>query len=123
MEMSKHIKILGKANPSLLGDPMYIKNTMINLINLVGIRLLGSPMVYDVPIEISKLNSEQFEDEGGITTQIVGFSTLTTSHCAIHTWPLRNEFHLDLYSCRFFSKQEVIGFFNRSATNKQDTNI
>lgn len=110
MDKVKHIKVLGIANPDLLGDPSHIENTMIKLIDLVGMRILGKPAVFDVPLEINKLNSEQFEDEGGVTTQIVGFSTLTTSHVAIHTWPLRKEFHLDLYSCRFFSKEKAIGF-------------
>ena len=51
-----------------------------------------------------------FQDTGGITTQIVGFATLTTSHCAFHGFTLLKEFHLDLYSCREFEKQKVIGF-------------
>lgn len=110
MKKVKHIKILGFGNPSLLGDANHIKNLINGLINKVSMQPLGNTMVYDVPIEIEKLGREPFEDEGGITAQLVGFATLSTSHCAIHTWPLRNEFHLDLYSCRYFSDKDIINF-------------
>lgn len=60
-------------------------------------RVLGE-QVYDVPLEISKLGKEPFEDEGGIMCAVV----LSTSHCNIHTWPLKNFFVCDVYSCRDF---------------------
>ena len=110
MKKVKHIKILGFGNSNLLGDASYIGNLINELINRVGMQPLGNTVVYDVPLEINKLGREPFEDEGGITAQLVGFSTLSTSHVAIHTWPLRNEFHLDLYSCRFFVIEDVINF-------------
>lgn len=106
----KHIKVLGIGNPELLGSSSHIKNFIDGLIFQVGMRPLGNAIIYDVPLEIEKLGKEPFEDEGGITAQIVGFSTLSTSHCAIHTWPLRKKFHLDLYSCRFFKKLLIENF-------------
>ena len=39
-----------------------------------------------------------FGDEGGVT----GICVLSTSHCSIHTWPLRPFFVMDVYSCRDF---------------------
>ena len=54
--------------------------------------------------DIAKLGREPFEDEGGISV----LACLSTSHIAIHTWPLRCEFHLDIYSCREFDKEAFI---------------
>ena len=33
---------------------------------------------------------------------MTGVCVLSTSHCAIHTWPLRGFFVMDVYSCRDF---------------------
>lgn len=108
--MTKHIKILGKGNHKLLGDTEYIEIFINSTIKKLDMEPLGKAKIYDVPIEIEKLGREPFEDEGGITSQLVGFSTLSTSHIAIHTWPLRNEFHLDIYSCRDFDKDIIVYF-------------
>ena len=35
---------------------------------------------------------------------------LSTSHCSIHTWPLRPFFVMDVYSCRDFDPSAVEGF-------------
>jgi len=73
------------------------------MVSRLGMRLLGAPHLYEVEEEISKLNVEPFEDEGGVT----GVAVLSTSHCAIHTWPQRNFFVLDVYSCRDFEPEAV----------------
>jgi S-adenosylmethionine decarboxylase len=73
------------------------------LIGLLGMRMLGEPHLYEVETEIAKLGVEPFEDEGGVT----GVCVLSTSHCAIHTWPLRPYFVMDVYSCRDFEPSAV----------------
>lgn len=108
--MSKHLKILAKGNAELLNNHTVIKNFIETLINRLGMQIMGTPVVYSVPLDPKKLESETFLDEGGITTQACGFATLTTSHVAIHTWPLRSEFHLDIYSCKEFDKEKVLSF-------------
>jgi len=107
---AKHLKVLGRADAARLGDAAIVRQFVIDLVKQVGMEPIGEPVVHDVPLEIAKLDREPFQDEGGITTQLVGFHTLSTSHVAIHTWPLRQEFHLDLYSCREFDKH-VVGDF------------
>ena len=42
----------------------------------------------------------------GVTGDVI----LTTSHCSIHTWPLRPFFVMDVYSCRDFDALEVERF-------------
>ena len=44
----------------------------------------------------------QFQPEG-----VTGMILIRESHIAIHTWPLRNEFHLDIYSCRHYDARVV----------------
>ncbi|NIT77328.1 MAG: hypothetical protein GWN58_23015 [Anaerolineae bacterium] len=106
----KHLKVLGLGDPARLGDAAIVRRFVADLVKQVGMEPLGEPVVHDVPLEVSKLGREPFQDEGGVTTQLVGFHTLSTSHVAIHTWPLRSEFHLDLYSCREFNRADVLGF-------------
>jgi S-adenosylmethionine/arginine decarboxylase-like enzyme len=108
--VAKHLKILGKGNPSLLADEQYVAGFIKSCIEIVGMRPLDEPKLINVPLQIEKLKCELFEDEGGITGQLVGFCTLSTSHIAVHTWPLRNEFHMDLYSCREFDADELVKF-------------
>jgi S-adenosylmethionine decarboxylase len=73
------------------------------LIDILGMRILGEPHMYEVETEIAKLGVEPFEDEGGVT----GVCVLSTSHCSIHTWPLRPFFVMDVYSCRDFDPRAV----------------
>jgi len=102
--LSKHIKVLAHDTDITVGDAQCIRQTLLELIELAGMRALAEPSVYDVPLQLEKLGLEPFEDEGGITA----LACLSTSHVAIHTWPLRQTYHLDLYSCRYFDKAPVM---------------
>jgi len=108
--VSQHIKLLVKANPEKLSDITLIKHYLSQSIKLVGMEPLGDPVVWSVPLDPCKLGGDTFQDEGGVTSQLVGFSTLTTSHIAIHTWPLRSEAHIDLYSCKEFDSTDFISW-------------
>src|ERR1700756_2246698 len=100
MTHGRHIKVLGRGSASRMGDAKTVE-TM--LVDVLGRRLLGEPHMYEVEAEISKLGKEPFEDEGGVT----GVCVLSTSHCSIHTWPLRPFFVMDVYSCRDFDSSAV----------------
>ena len=106
MNECKHLKILGKSNKNKLENVSLINIVLKELVKKIGMQIIGEPIIYNIPLQIEKIGREPFEDEGGITITLV----LSTSHCAIHTWPLRNEFHLDIYSCRFFSKDIIIDY-------------
>lgn len=103
MSHGRHIKVLGRGSPALLGDASVVEKTLQELVDLLGMRLLGDPHIYEVETEIEKLGVEPFEDEGGVT----GVCVLSTSHCSIHTWPLRPFFVMDVYSCRDFDPRAV----------------
>jgi S-adenosylmethionine decarboxylase len=98
MEHGRHIKVIGTASSDRLRDAGALRTMLQRLVASLEMRCLGSPHIYEVEEEISKLNSVPFEDEGGVTGVVV----LSTSHCAIHTWPLRSYFVMDIYSCRSF---------------------
>lgn len=94
----KHIKVVGYADPARLGATFLVDAFLHNVVHALGMRMLGSPQIHDVEIDIQKLSAEPFEDEGGVT----GVAVLSTSHVSIHTWPARKFFVLDVYSCRDF---------------------
>jgi len=103
MAHGRHIKVLGKGSPELLGSRKNVKAMLETMVEALGMRCLGRPHMYEVENEIRKLGVEPFEDEGGVTGVVV----LSTSHCAIHTWPLRPFFVMDVYSCRDFEADIV----------------
>ena len=103
MTHGRHVKILGQASAERLRDVKGIETLLEGTIHQLGMRLLGEPHMYEVEEEIAKLGVEPFEDEGGVT----GVCVLSTSHCSIHTWPLRPFFVMDVYSCRDFESESV----------------
>jgi S-adenosylmethionine decarboxylase len=103
MSHGRHIKVLGRGHASLLGDASRVEAMLRDLIGILGMRILGMPHMYEVETEIKKVGATPFEDEGGVT----GVCVLSTSHCAIHTWPLRPFFVMDVYSCRDFDPSQV----------------
>ena len=76
----RHIKVLGRGNPSKLGDAKAVENMLVSLIDILGMRMLDKAHMYEVETEIAKLGMVPFEDEGGVT----GVCVLSTSHCSIH---------------------------------------
>jgi len=105
----RHIKVLGRGSSTRMGDAKVVESMLVDLIDVLGMRLLGEPHMYEVEAEISKLGKEPFEDEGGVT----GVCVLSTSHCSIHTWPLRPFFVMDVYSCRDFDPADVERFLQQ----------
>ncbi len=103
MRHGRHIKIVGKADPVALGDVARVREFLLGLVARLGMRALAAPQMHDVETDLKKMNVEPFEDEGGVTGVVV----LSTSHCSIHTWPLRSFFVLDVYSCRDFETAEI----------------
>jgi S-adenosylmethionine decarboxylase len=108
MTHGRHIKVLGRGSASRMGDVDTVKTMLVDLIDVLGMRLLDKAHMYEVETEISKLGKEPFEDEGGVT----GVCVLSTSHCSIHTWPLRPFFVMDVYSCRDFDTSAVERFLS-----------
>ena len=103
MKHGRHIKILGQGDPDRMRNVEGVVQLLEALVSALGMRCLDKPHIYEVEEEILKLGVEPFEDEGGVT----GVAVLSTSHCAIHTWPMRAFFVMDVYSCRDFDPATV----------------
>lgn len=89
------------ADPGRISCPDSIRNFMTDLVGLLKMEILDGPRITEVPLDTNQLATES--DDGGIT----GYCLITTSHIAIHTWPLRNRFCLDVFSCKEFSGEEA----------------
>lgn len=106
-----HLKLLGRGAPARLGNVLIVRPFLEDLVRAIGMRALEPPRLFNVETSIRKLGAEPFEDEGGVT----GIVVLSTSHVAIHTWPLRvaeprrEMFVLDVFSCREFGPSQVQG--------------
>ena len=108
MAHGRHIKVLGRGSASRMGNAKVVESMLVDLIDVLGMRMLDNAHMYEVETEIAKLGVEPFEDEGGVT----GVCVLSTSHCSIHTWPLRPFFVMDVYSCRDFDAADVERFLS-----------
>jgi S-adenosylmethionine/arginine decarboxylase-like enzyme len=93
---------LAKGTPNDRGK---LQTAVTELIAVLGMRQL-SIMSVTVPKAIEKLGAVPFEDEGGVSV----CSVLSTSHVAIHTWPLRKVFSMDVFSCRDFEPSSVLAW-------------
>lgn len=91
-----------KAN--LLNDQEYLRKFLAEMVEFLGMKMLVEPVVKAVQLEPGKLWSP--DDEGGVT----GFCVITTSHISIHTWPIRERFSLDVFSCTAFNRELVEDF-------------
>jgi S-adenosylmethionine decarboxylase len=79
-----------------------LRRTADALIQNLNMRYLGEPTFRVVDLDPKKLDSE--EDEGGFTF----IAPITTSHIAIHCWPLRKAFMMDIFSCREFNMEQAV---------------
>ena len=91
-------------------DPsVFDKTTLLSLfdkiVKALGMKPLDDVKVYEVPVDHAILARAQatgnFEDEGGIST----LQVISTSHLALHAWPLQSYFALDAFSCKDYDAQ------------------
>lgn len=91
-----------------------------NLINLfkrltaaLMMKALSDIQVYEVPLDPSILERAKatgvMEDEGGTSVLLV----ITTSHLAIHVWPLQKYFALDVFSCKDFDVELALATIHK----------
>jgi len=77
---------------------------LISVVKRIGMQAIDAPTIHVVDENLAKTGVEPFTDDGGIT----GFIPLSSSHCAIHTWPLRGQATILIYSCVPFDIEAAI---------------
>jgi len=99
--MSRHLVIDGYdvASQTKLDDLDYIYRLLDDLPKMINMDVLIPPIVCKC----------QAAHNYGIT----GVTIITTSHLTIHTWPDRNYFSFDCYSCQEFDEEFVISEVRR----------
>ena len=108
MQKGRHLIVEGKGVSCICESELFLSNFVTSLIEKIGMTCLRVCSV-EVETDIKKLGREPFEDEGGVSVAAI----LSTSHITIHTWPLRKEFQMDIYSCRDFEVESVIEFVEK----------
>lgn len=98
----RHLVFDGDCDPAKVNNEAEMRSAVCDLVEALGMTTLGTLSV-SVPLEIEKLGRKPFEDEGGVTACAI----LSTSHVAVHAWPLRREIKLDVFSCRDFDPEVV----------------
>jgi S-adenosylmethionine/arginine decarboxylase-like enzyme len=86
----------------LLASAEFLEQLARDSAAVAGMRILDLRVHY-VEEDLTKLGSEAFEDEGGLSL----YALLSTSHLSIHGWPNRAVVMFDLVSCRAFDQAAV----------------
>lgn len=98
---------------NILWDEILIKDTLLKVTDMIGLRPLSKPLLYLV--DESMIGSESIGITGGII--------FMESHFTFHTFPNRNYFSADIYSCNTFDHEEVVEYISDlfKAKNKDVT--
>lgn len=83
-------------DPRALNSPEHLVSMMDALVDALSMQYLQRPQCMRVQQDPRKLSTDA--DDGGWSV----VCQITTSHIAIHTWPLRCAFMMDVFSCRPF---------------------
>jgi len=90
--------IVKREEKGVLASSSRLSSIVDRIASLSGMTILNL-IVSNVKEDLSKLNRTAFEDEGGISV----LALISTSHIALHGWPNRRRFMLDVVSCKPFS--------------------
>ena len=85
-----------------------IKEFLIDLCNEINMTRLIEPVVVNY-------EGHPLEDENGVT----GFVIIAESHISIHTYPSKDYFTLDIYSCNEFEIEPIIHFVKKELNLKK----
>lgn len=81
-----------------LWDTELIKDTLLTVTNMIGLRPLSNTLIYEV--------DESMIDKRD--TGITGGIIFMESHFTFHSFPERGYFSADVYSCKTFDHEQVV---------------
>lgn len=93
-----HIILDGYVKDSNVFNSDALTDAFKKLAEALEMQIIMGPDFLEVELDPSKLQSDVFQDEGGIT----GMCVISTSHMSIHCWPIRKCFSMDVFSCKDF---------------------
>lgn len=99
----RHLLIDGYVRDGQTLNPDTLCTLFDRLVDALEMQYLQRPTAIRVPIEPGKLNTD--DDEGGWSV----ICQITTSHIALHGWPMRGAFMMDIFSCRTFEPEVAKG--------------
>jgi S-adenosylmethionine decarboxylase len=91
-----HLIVDGYVKDSATLEPEAIVELFDSLVEELDMQYLQRPLALRVPLRKERLSGG--EDEGGWSV----ICQITTSHIALHGWPLRRAFMMDVFSCKDF---------------------
>lgn len=86
---------------NVLNNPDTLCSLLDELVDELGMEYLQRPAAYRVPTDPKRLSGP--EDDGGWSV----ICQITTSHIALHGWPLRNAVMMDVFSCHDFDVERA----------------
>jgi S-adenosylmethionine decarboxylase len=86
-----------------LDDQEYVEMFLESIPNVLGMNVLYGPKAW-------RVTEDDKKGEPGVT----GISIITTSHIAIHTFPLAREACMDIFSCKDFDGDLVEESFTKT---------
>ena len=98
-----HIIIDGFVKDPSVFNSDSLTSAFKDLAESLKMKIIMGPDFLEVPLDPSKLQSDVFQDEGGIT----GMCVISTSHMSIHCWPIRKCFSMDVFSCKDFDSEKA----------------
>lgn len=112
-----HLIFDGYVEDSSVFNDVKLTEIFKQLAAALDMQIIMGPAFLEVELDPSKLTSDVFQDEGGIT----GMCVISTSHMSIHCWPLRKCFSMDVFSCKNFdadvAKALVKSYLGATAVN------
>lgn len=86
-------------NSKNLDSVIFIKKFFNDIIKALNLTPIAPPKLFKFP-----------PPGGGIT----GYCVISESHISIHTWPEKNYFSFDIFSCRNFNEKTIEKILNKS---------
>jgi S-adenosylmethionine/arginine decarboxylase-like enzyme len=99
-----HLILDGYVSDSAVFNRDALRDLFVQLAAALEMKIIMGPEFLEVELDPSKLQSDVFQDEGGIT----GMCVISTSHMSIHCWPIRKCFSMDVFSCKNFSATTAV---------------
>jgi len=109
----EHLTIDGyRGQKDLLDSKEVVLQCLTELPGLLGMNILGEPIVYPAP-------DNQKKDPGGWS----GFVIVAESHISVHTFPARRFVSIDVYTCKSDMDQELIKNYFKEKFQLQELEV